>query len=216
MSSEENISVEKLGASDIYVIEPVRSYSEYKGRARVSEKFYESHDPKFDANFILGVSLRHSVSASGGINGINSLPYRGYSKKARAITRLFIRKVYMSMGQSESVDNVYTENQSWVGTSDHGENSMPDLSAEGTLGFNWNRTYYKQVSEIDLSVIQLTHMQLSPNSYEYDWREVTFPIFFYVRSYEWVTQTKPNHALFLLEMAVRFFASDKSSKVARE
>ena len=123
----------KYGGADIYCVQARNNAGEYPGVFCFSEKFLESENKRFDAILLLGAHLDHDKDNNQ--DSLNSWMYSGFSKKARAISRLFIKSIsighsipnFLNMGEPDGHD--YTGIEASFGTTDHGDDYSPELSS---------------------------------------------------------------------------------------
>lgn len=174
-----------------------------KGSIKITERFYETDDNRFDYELHLGAFINHASAAQ---NVVNSWMWSGYTKLGRLIKRLFIKDIYIAMDEPASEANAYSDVQCAVSDVDYGDQIMPDLSYEGTFGYGWIRNFYA-VNAADGATQNLQQVWngagllnmsgylygsahnrsvayewQSPKHYHYDHLQVTKPIGFWHRS----------------------------------
>jgi hypothetical protein len=194
-----------------------------------TEKFFESNDPRFDAILLLGARLTHQT---GNMNILNSFNWRGFSKKARLITRFFVEKISCTydIPSFETLQTYdYSSRYSTVGTVDHGLTYSPNLGSDGVLAEFVEHTGYdfKEYSldhetsngvwtTEEFSGYRVwTHVVRSPLQYEYPWLECTPPLNFTYRTSGY-NAAKPAHVWWKITLGVRFHGSIKASKVVKD
>jgi len=200
-----------FGAAKEYDVVPRASDQSDQGYAfHFSEKFYESNNKSYDAILLLGARLNHYT---GNMNNILSFLWRGFSKKARAITRLFIKEITVSYS-IPSFENLatldYTGRNSTVGTVDNSIENMPDLASEGVLAELREITGYYFVQATEFDNKSWIHVNLSPKRFVYRDLETTLPLSFYLQSINFDT-AKPAWVFWKITAGVRFHGSQKAN-----
>ena len=178
------------------------------GNIYFSERFYEASDKRFDAILLLGGQMSHDTDNQ---DVINSFCWRGMSKKARAIYRLFIRRIDFSFSDPSYLDieggDDYTRMDGVITTADHGPNTLPVLGDDGVLAAFSQTTGYNL--EAEGSIRTWIHIKRSPLQYIYDHLEVTLPLVFYHKTIAYGEVEKSAWIHFKITAGVRFFGHDK-------
>ena len=216
----------QYGAGDHYGIHARVLAGLSPGTFVFSEKFYESNDPNFDALLLLGVRVSHSSQSQ---DVLNSFAWRGFSKKGRAISRVFVKTITCtysipSFMTLQTYD--YTTRYATIGTVDYGMSNAPDLSWEGILAEFVEHTGYdfKEYSldhetssgvwtteEFSGYRVWMHHVR-SPLKWEYPDLETTLPLVFTHRTGGYEEEAKPGYVFWKLVLGVRFMGSEKSAK----
>lgn len=228
-----NITQIKDGAGSQYCVLPrvAGNNPQYAGTFCFSEHFYESNDKSYDAILVLGARLRHN-SWDPHQDLMNSYCYRGMTNKSRAISRLFLKEIYVSYSIPDmlNLDDIYdyTGRESCVLTVDHGKEYVPDIASEGALAELRTINGYAQktfehpalpdppgVHEIS-GYRSWMHMILSPLHWSYEDLEMTYPLVFYQRSLNFTDDySKPNWVFWKITAGIRFMASARSEKYVK-
>lgn len=99
---------------------------------------------KYDSVLILGCAMNHKDDNP---DRLNSWVWRGFTKKAKSITRMFIKDIFLSVEKPPSRTNSYTEIAAAVGLADIASEGFPDLGSEGIIGYLSN-TCFLGVSDL--------------------------------------------------------------------
>ena len=179
------------GAGTRYRVRP-RVTSGGQGYFSFTEKFYETKDKRFDAEMHLGVTLDHEQT---NMNIANTFAWKGFTKKGKVVSRLFLKRIYLAMDEPASEETTYTDVQIAVASVDHGDSIMPDLAYEGVLAHGWVRNFYStqdpaqntSVTTSPGSARTLAWTWQSPKTYDFDLLELSKPLWFSHRSNAFVS-----------------------------
>lgn len=182
------------------------------GNFDFSEAFYESNDPKYDAILLLGATLNHDYSTPNQ-DIVNYWIWRGFSKKARSISHLFIKEISVNYSIPNfrnlmEAEPDYTGRNSTVGTKDYGL-QMPVLSSDGVLAelrtiTGYSYLFAEQGSDDTVLDRSWTHQRYSPQRWSYDYLETPLPLAFYLKSIGFDEESKPAWIFWKIEAAVTY------------
>lgn len=179
------------------------------GYFNFSEKFFESSDPKYDAILLLGAQLNHDYIEPVNQDVVTSWMWRGFSKKARSISRMFVYSIHVSMDIASAIDDVFTCIDSSVTTVDYGNEYIPNHGSDGVLA-HFQRCFIYEIQTAGSSAVY--HLM---NHSGFDWYypnlEVTFPIGFYHYTRGYGDIPKQAWIFWKVTAFVRFMGSQKAN-----